>query len=292
MIIYYDSVNQMRTTSDGGKLTASKPVLHYMEQPEWEIRIRDDDREPVDLSGVAAFRAAVDKDLNAGTEVMARTLDSAIDSTDKAEGIVRVPINANTATFLAAVNGKESLAAWFELWGFDSGGTPVFYMRFAITASSVVDPAGGSELQPAADTIAGSEARGMIAALAARVAALENRNAEAMILSLRRPAVDDPLFLKLYVSSTGSTADMTAAVDTATAAGRALAKVYAVSEGTGTWEAVPATGLTADFAGAPVRIDLSHVAGLPGYIFYRWETAEGSDRDFDSLFFPSSGINE
>lgn len=108
-------------------------------------------------------------------------------------------------------------------------------------------------------------------------------------LTLSRPAVDDPLFLKLYVSATGSTANMISIADTSTTAGRALAKVYAVSEGTGTWEALPATGLTADYAGAPVKIDLSGVSGLPGYIFYRWETANGSDRDYESMFFPSTG---
>ena len=117
-------------------------------------------------------------------------------------------------------------------------------------------------------------------------AASANEAVRTLILS--RPAVDDPLYLKLYVSGTGTTANMTSVADTTTAAGRALVKVYAVSEGTGAWEPFPADGLTVDYAGAPVKIDLFGVSGLPGYIFYRWETANGSDRDYASMFFPSS----
>ena len=113
--------------------------------------------------------------------------------------------------------------------------------------------------------------------------------AELPRLNLVRPAIDEPCFLKLYVSPTGSSADLVLAVDTAIPEGRSRTRVYALYAGGGTWEELPVTGLSPEHAGAAVSVDLSNISGLPGYIFYRWETADNNDREFQSLFFPSLG---
>lgn len=110
-------------------------------------------------------------------------------------------------------------------------------------------------------------------------------------LILHRPVIDEPVFLKIYISSTGSTESKTLIVDTTTSAGRALCKVYELSYGVGEWVDFPSNGLTVDYEHAAVRIDLSNVSGLPGYIFYRWETSNGSDREFESTYFPSVSNN-
>ncbi len=142
MDLYYDMTRQQRVDATGARVTG-RPLLSYKEQPVWEIHLVDGDNVPLDLSGVPSWRAAVDSDLLSSTEVMCRTLNDKIDRSRLEEGIVRVQLDANTTTFLAAVDGRENLPAYFELWGYDSDGIKQIYLRIGITASSVVDPEGG-----------------------------------------------------------------------------------------------------------------------------------------------------
>lgn len=142
MDLYYDMTRQMRVDATGARVTG-RPLLSYKEQPVWELHLVDGENLPLDLSGLPSWRAAVDSDLLSSTEVMCRTLNDKIDKSNLAEGIVRVQLDANTTTFLAAVDGKENLPAYFELWGYDADGVKQIYLRIGITASSVVDPEGG-----------------------------------------------------------------------------------------------------------------------------------------------------
>lgn len=142
MDLYYDMTRQMRVDATGARVTG-RPLLSYKEQPVWELHLVDGENLPLDLSGLPSWRAAVDSDLLSSTEVMCRTLNDKIDKSSLAEGIVRVQLDANTTTFLAAVDGKENLPAYFELWGYDADGGKQIYLRIGITASSVVDPEGG-----------------------------------------------------------------------------------------------------------------------------------------------------
>ena len=64
-----------------------------------------------------------------------------------------VPLNANTAGFRAAADGHESRKAFFELWGFNSNTDPVFYLRFEIRISGVVDSEGGAAPEPIATDV-------------------------------------------------------------------------------------------------------------------------------------------
>ena len=142
MDLYYDMTRQMRVDATGARVTG-RPLLSYKEQPIWEIHLVDGENHPLDVSGIPSWRAAVDSDLLSSTEVMCRTLNDRIDTSRLAEGVIRVQLDANTTTFLAAVDGKDNLPAYFELWGYDADGVKEIYLRIAITAASVVDPEGG-----------------------------------------------------------------------------------------------------------------------------------------------------
>ncbi len=142
MDLYYDMTRQLRVDATGARVTG-RPQISYKEQPVWEIHLVDGENVPLDLSGVPSWRAAVDSDLLSSTEVMCRTLNEKIDRSRLAEGIVRVQLDANTTTFLAAVDGQDNLPAYFELWGYDADGVKQIYLRIGITASAVVDPEGG-----------------------------------------------------------------------------------------------------------------------------------------------------
>ena len=120
----------------------------------WTLYLRDDRNDPVDVSGCASFRAAVDVDLDAGTEVMCRTLNANISHAQTADGVISIRIDTATEQFLAKTNNQKRLPAYFEVWGYDTSGVAVLYVRIDIECSAVVDPEGGEPPSPVeADSI-------------------------------------------------------------------------------------------------------------------------------------------
>lgn len=80
---------------------------------------------------------------------MCRTLDAGIDRTRAQYGIIGVTLDANTMPFKTAVDGKTAaVKTYFELWGLDGDGKPVFYVTFETEAYGVVDPDGGTIPSP------------------------------------------------------------------------------------------------------------------------------------------------
>ena len=153
MDLYYNLTSQYRITGDGAREPA-KPLLRYQEQPVWTLYLRDDRNDPVDVSGCASFRAAVDVDLDAGTEVMCRTLNANISHAQASDGIISIRIDTATEQFLAKTNNQKRLPAYFEVWGYDTSGVAVLYVRIDIECSAVVDPEGGDPPSPVeADSI-------------------------------------------------------------------------------------------------------------------------------------------
>lgn len=142
MKIYYNRDKQQRTTDEG--VPALNTVqLRFKEQPVWEILIRDGEN-PVDLSGVTAWRAAVDRDYASATAPMCRSIGNMIDSAAAAEGLIRVRLNTNTREFFSVIDGKPNgVTCYFELWGLDEQAVPAIYLSFRVTALGVVDPDGG-----------------------------------------------------------------------------------------------------------------------------------------------------
>ena len=113
------------------------PEISFDEQPTWIITPLYDDAEPLDLSSVTTFRAAIDADFKSETNVMCRTLpeDITVDETG-----IHVPLDSNTSRFLEVVNGQEQVRVIFELAGYDANGKRVFYLKFKLNASALVDP--------------------------------------------------------------------------------------------------------------------------------------------------------
>ena len=143
MDLYYNLADQCRCSAQGIRLKTAV-CIHYKEKPVWNLHILNGSS-TVDLSSIAAFRAAVDTDKSASTEVLCRTNNASIDRSLAAQGVLSIPVNANTENFRQAVDGHDSLAAYFELWGLDSLGDPLLYLVFDIRIMGVVDPDGGSE---------------------------------------------------------------------------------------------------------------------------------------------------
>ncbi len=151
MNLYYNTTAQCRVDENNPR-TAAKPIIHYGACPTWELHSFSGDRsetpEAVDLSDIVSWRAAVDSDWNSTTEPMCRTLDADIDASQAADGIIAVPVNANTQRYLTVVNGKQSVGGWFELRGFDDQGNVALVVLLNITCNNSIDPTGGAEPEP------------------------------------------------------------------------------------------------------------------------------------------------
>ena len=151
MKLYYNTTAQCRVDENNTRI-AAKPVIHYGACPTWELHFFSGDPsetpETVDLSDIVSWRAAVDSDWNSNTEPMCRTLDADIDASQAENGIISVPVNANTQRYHTVVNGKQSVGAWFELRGFDDQGNVALVVLLNITCSNSIDPEGGAEPEP------------------------------------------------------------------------------------------------------------------------------------------------
>lgn len=151
MNLYYNTTAQCRVDENNTRI-AVKPVLHYGACPSWELHFFSGEPsktpEAVDLSDIISWRAAVDSDWKGNTGPMCRTLDTDIDASRAEDGIISVPVNANTQAYQTAVNGKQSISGWFELRGFDDNGNVVLVALLDITCNNSIDPTGGAEPEP------------------------------------------------------------------------------------------------------------------------------------------------
>lgn len=178
MNLYYNTTVQCRVDEFNTRI-AAKPVIHFGACPTWVLHFYSGDAGdspvPIDLSDIVSWRAAVDSDWNSSTEPMCRTLAADIDSSRKAEGIISVPVNANTQRYLSVVDGKQSVAGWFELRGFNGSGNVAMVALLNITCSNSIDPDGGAAPGPVDnDTATMTWVRSLVDPLAVRVSALED----------------------------------------------------------------------------------------------------------------------
>ena len=135
-IIYYNVFR--RTLCDAaGYAVSSRPEISFAEKPVWKIVPVDDSGSVVIPSDVKAYRAAVAFDFLSSTPVEMRTAGTQITADES--GIL-VPLNANTAAFLNAVDGQEKKHAYFELAGLDSSGARVWYISFPVEGRMILDP--------------------------------------------------------------------------------------------------------------------------------------------------------
>ena len=151
MITLYYNYDSRYLCDAAGEPVQDVPEIAFDEQPQWAVKPLKQDGSAFDLSGVAAFRAAIDIDFKSSSEVMCRTLSESITVEN---GAVIVPLDSNTAQFLTAVNGNESRDAFFELAGLNSAGKRVFYLIFRIRARMILDPGTSENLPEAAELFA------------------------------------------------------------------------------------------------------------------------------------------
>ena len=145
MKIYYNTTKQC-LVDEFNCQTASKPILHFGEKPVWELQLFQgeigSEPEKMDISHITAWRVAIDKDWSCDTVPMCRT-PSGINKDDAATGLLKIPLNANTETFLKGLHSVKSINGFFEARGFDACGDVVIVIVFAVCCHNALDPEGG-----------------------------------------------------------------------------------------------------------------------------------------------------
>lgn len=146
-IIYYNWTKG-NISDEFGDPISWIPSISFGEKPQWELVILEEEGGKVkesNLSSIGFFRAALDVDFSSSTEVMCRTLPENITSSGNR---ITLTLDANTETFLAAVDGKQSVNAFFEISGFDSDSAPIFHLLIPVTACMMLDPLLPEDLPP------------------------------------------------------------------------------------------------------------------------------------------------
>ena len=138
MKIYYDLALQSRVVTPG-QTNMTKPILFYGTAPAWEICLTDNGEVP-DLSGITAWRAAVDGDFDKDTVPVCRSYGEHIDASGIADGVIRVRLFARTAEFLTALSGKKERSGYFELQGMNEAGYAELVIHIPIKLHAAVDP--------------------------------------------------------------------------------------------------------------------------------------------------------
>ena len=136
---YYNVEDAEFVDPSGEKVSMCVPELFYQERAVWRIFLRDRENGVRDLTGIAAWGAAVDCDHRSGTAPMCRSLAGDIVA-DAEHGSVTVALDAATAEFLAAVDGSVRRKAYFELYGLDPDGERAIQLEFEIAARMIIDP--------------------------------------------------------------------------------------------------------------------------------------------------------
>ena len=151
--IYYNKNTDRQIDSSGGN-SFSAPQLCYQDLPTWRIFFKNVDSAAgtitaVDVSDAVAWKAAVDDDFDHASEVMCRTLDANIDSSQSSLGIIDVLLDANTAPFETAIGTADKKSpVYFQLEGFNTAGKRIHNALIKITATNTVDPLGGDPPNP------------------------------------------------------------------------------------------------------------------------------------------------
>ena len=148
--ILYIDYDHADIVDNEGAIAMQRPSISYGGNPTWQlnfVRVNNDGTlSGIDLSEVISYNAAIDTDFLSSTMPMVRSLDSDIDHSQAASGIISVSLNAGTETFFAKVDGRNTVPAFFEIRGRDSEDKCILDYRFPINALGAIDPQGGDPI--------------------------------------------------------------------------------------------------------------------------------------------------
>lgn len=146
--LIYDIAKKVFRATDGSTMPGYSPAISFGEKPVWSLQLVDTSTDsPLDISGIYAWRAALDTDFSSDTEPMARTVSGITATMGDFGPVVSIPIETATLRFLQICNGRQKTSAYFELAGLDGNGDTVFYVCFPVSCLFPIDPVAAGVLE-------------------------------------------------------------------------------------------------------------------------------------------------
>lgn len=140
--IFYDIDTMRRVNADGAPITVL-PAFYYNTAPVVQFQFMNNGT-PIDLSGIAGWRAAIDTDFNSSSDPAVRVTADGIDASQSASGILSVTFDCRSAEFLTKLNNNRTVTAWLDIYGIDGSGISAFIAQMQVQLFSVVDPEQGT----------------------------------------------------------------------------------------------------------------------------------------------------
>ena len=141
MKIYYNTTKQCLVDEFNCQVN-SKPVLYFGEKPVWMLQLYQGEvgLDPVksNVSHVISWSSAVDADWDHASDPMCRT-PSGIDTSLSTDGLLSIPMNANTVSFQNKLVKKRSCDGFWEIRGYDSTGNVVMVIIISIICHNSID---------------------------------------------------------------------------------------------------------------------------------------------------------
>lgn len=148
MKIYYNTTNQCLVDEFNCQVN-TKPILFFGEKPIWQLQLYHGEvgLEPqkANVSHIVSWSSAVDADWDHSSEPMCRT-PSGIDISASSEGLLGIPMNANTLSFQNKLATKRKCEGFWEIRGYDSTGSVVMVIIMTIICHNAIDHDGGVQL--------------------------------------------------------------------------------------------------------------------------------------------------
>ena len=146
---FYIDFNTGALCDNTGGTSYTYPSIIYQSDPTWQLNFLDVQDGGIinpDMTDATAWRAAVDTDFKESTEPLMRTVASGIIIDQAASGIISVNLNSSTSGVQRAVDGHDSIRAYFELRGYDGDDKCIYDYRFPIYLRGAIDPIGGDPI--------------------------------------------------------------------------------------------------------------------------------------------------
>lgn len=140
--IFYDIDTMRRVNADGAPITVL-PAFYYNTAPVVQFQFLNNGT-PIDLSGIAGWRAAIDTDFNSSSDPAVRVTADGIDASQSASGILSVTFDCRSAEFLSKLNNNRAVTGWLDIYGIDGSGISAFIAQMQVQLFSVVDPEQGT----------------------------------------------------------------------------------------------------------------------------------------------------
>ena len=170
--VYFDYSKSNLCDASGIALNSGVyPTISYQEDTVWWVQVFETlTGSPVakNMADAVSWEAALDKVYNSTNAPMIFTVNANIDSTGSATGLLKVDMDADTSTYLAAVSGittDSPLASYFQLRGYNGGGDILYSIPFKVNALGCVYPSGVTPPPPTSNYYTKSQVDGLLGGL-------------------------------------------------------------------------------------------------------------------------------